>query len=86
MLILLPLQAVRFIFGCIQRLLPELREHPGGLSPLFLIKMKFGKTDFNCDLVKVMCRPVEASLVLCLFGFFAMALMLGCEFILLRLF
>jgi len=55
-------------------LLPELRAHPGGLSPLFLIKMKFGKSDFDCILIKVVFGPIEASLMPCQFWLIAKVL------------
>jgi len=64
---MLSLQAVQFISGYIQRLLPELREIPGGLSPLFLIKMKHGKSDFDWNLIKDGYDTAEASLRICLF-------------------
>jgi len=62
-------------------LLPELCAHPGGLSPLFLIKMKFGKSDFDCILIKVVFGPIEASLMPCQFWLIAKVLAFVCSFI-----
>ena len=72
---------MRFISGCCLRLLSELRDHPGGLSPLFLIKMRFGKSDFDCNLVKAVYSPLEVQFMYFLFWLFNIALVLDCVFI-----
>jgi len=61
-------------------LLPELREHPGGLSPLFLIKINFGKIDFDCILAKYTCASLEASSMFCLFWICIIVLFLDLAF------
>jgi|SRR5665647_3628906 len=79
LLILLPLQVAGINrSAALGRLLPELREHPGGLSPTFCISKILGKSDIGCIWMIVLYKAVQASTMLWLF---ALVLVLNCGFI-----